>query len=90
MTEYRIVCTRDTINVGDGKKAHLDVASCTWGGTFHRLQTFDENKAKELLKMAKEKCAEYDKISQTRTNWYDVHYWQTDIRIQTREVTDWK
>ena len=84
------MATRDTEWIYNGKREHYDCAPCTWGGTFHKLQTFDKNKAEEYLKLAKENCREYDKMSQARTDPNYIRYWQTDIRIQTREVTEWE
>ena len=90
MTEYRIVATLDTEHIRDGKRYHYDTAVCWWGGTTHRLQTYDKDKAEAFLKQAKEECPKFDALTQARTGRNDIRYWHTNIRIQTREVTEWK
>ena len=90
MTEYRIVATLDTEHLYNGKKYHYEVSNCWWGGGIHKLQTYDKDKAEEYLKLAKEKCPKHDKMTQERTDRNSIHYWHTNIRIQTREVTEWK
>lgn len=90
MTEYRVVATVDTEHVYNGQKYHYDASGCWYHGRCHRLQTFDKERAKEYLKEAKVECAIHDRKTQESTDRYTIRYWQTNIRIQTREVTEWK
>lgn len=85
MTEYRVVCTRDRFDVGSGKKHHLEEVCCWWDGSPRTLETFDKKAAEKYLDMAIIKCPEFDAFSQTTNS----RFRQTNIRIQTREVTEW-
>ena len=89
MTEYRVVATLDVVHDYNGKKCHYDIASCHWGGTIHRLQTYDKDRAEDWLKIAKEECPKFDKKTQENTSRDSIRYWHSNIRIQTREVTEW-
>lgn len=91
MTEYRVVSTLDTEHVYNGEKYHYEVNSgLWWGGIVHKCQTFDKNKAEHFLMRAKQECPKFDKRTQENTGHYVIRYWQTNIRIQSREVTEWK
>lgn len=84
MTEYRVVCTRDRWGIS-GKVHHYDEVCCWYGTGLRTLQTFDKRKAMEYLKTAIEECPKFDALTQKgREQWR-----QTNIRIQTREVTEW-
>lgn len=87
MTEYRVVCTLDTEHTYDRKKYHYDVANCWWRGRMHPFSTFKKRDAEEFLDAAKEECLKFDKETQANSS---IKYRQTNIRIQTREVTEWK
>lgn len=90
MKEYRIVATLDTEHVYNGQKFHYDVASCWYHGRPHKMQTIHKDKAEEYLKQAKKECPKFDKETQERTGKDNIKYWQTNIRIQTRDISDWK
>lgn len=89
MTEYRIVATLDTQDCFTGKKRHRDVSSPWYDGHLHNETYTDRAKAEELLAYTIEECAKFDAKTQARSGRYDIRYWHTNIRIQSREVTDW-
>lgn len=90
MTEYRVVCTIDTEHVYSGEHYHYEAASCHWDGRHHHRRTFDKAQAEKYLAEAKEKCPVYDEITQNRSGIHHIKYKQSNIRIETREVTEWK
>lgn len=85
MTEYRVVATRDEEDL-TGKKWHIEAGACIWDGHAQRFTTTNKGEAERFLELAKIECAKYDAKTQTST----IRYTQTNIRIQTREVTEWK
>ena len=86
MTEYRIVCTRDRFDATSGKVHHHDGVCCWWGYSPKQLETFDKKAADKYLEMARIECPNFDALTQTTNS----RFQQTNIRIQTREVTEWK
>ena len=92
MKEYRIVATVE-IELGDGRKRIVEKAHpWTKGGTI--VQSYRTKKdAKKALCHFRKVCKEYDTITHERfaINPRDnIKYTQSNIRIQSREVTDWK
>lgn len=93
ITEYRIVCTLD-VEHRDGKRFHYDLASAVWGGTHHRLETRKKSVAEEWLKQAQREVPFFEAKNHKR--WEDpndrnvIKYTQTNIRIATRKVSEWK
>ena len=89
MTEYRVVATLDVVHDYNGEKFHYDIASCHWGGKVHKMQTYDKDRAEYYLKRAKEECPKFDVKTQENTSRDYIRYLHSNIRIQTREVTEW-
>ena len=93
MKEYRIVATLDTEHGYDGKKYHYEAISCRWGGTIHKIVTSDYGKAKRQLEIAKRECPKFDKKTEEafEKNPRDyIKYKHTNIRIESREVSEWQ
>ena len=88
MTEYRIVATIDTVD-RFGKKEHRENACPVHHRTFHKLVTKDKKTAEKWLSDTIEFCGEHDRKTQKSNDPWNIKYTQTNIRIQTREVTDW-
>lgn len=93
MKEYKVVCTID-IEHKDGRKRHLDMGSVIYGGVPHCLETRDKEIAEKWLKEAHEMVAAYEKwnheVWNEGKNPNCIKYTQTNIRIVTRTVTEWK
>lgn len=89
MTEYRIVATLDTEHIYNGANYHYESSNCWYHGRSHKLQTFDRSRAEEYLKIALENCPKFDKETQTAADRNAMRFYQSNIRIQTREVTEW-
>lgn len=92
MKEYRIVTTVET-ELGDGRKRIVETAY-PWTKAGPISQSYRTKKdAKKALGHFRKVCKEYDTITYERfaINPRDyIKYTQTNIRIQSREVTDWK
>ena len=89
MTEYRIVTTLDTEHCDTGEKYHYEAATPHYGGTIHKRVTTDREKAERYLAEALKECPIFDAVTQNRTVRGNIKYWQSNIRIQSREVSDW-
>lgn len=89
MTEYRIVTTLDTLHADTGERFHYEAATPWYGGKPHYRVTRDRAIAEQDLAEAIENCRTFDAITQNRTNRGNIKYWQSNIRIQSREVSDW-
>lgn len=90
MKEYRIVCTLDTISLWNGAKTHLDAASCWFNGRAQSWKTHDGEYAKKVLDFFKRECAKFDAESRTNPTRDSIIYTQSNIRLQSREVTEWE
>lgn len=92
MTQYRVVCTLDTEH-GDGKKQHYDMTDCWCYGKPHRRISENFEDALKVLEIFQQECPEFDRKTAERfqKNPRDsIKYTQSNIRIVSREVTDWK
>lgn len=90
MKEYRIVCTLDKEDAFDGTKRHYDAVPCTWNGASHQLVTRDILSAAKFLIMARRECEYFDKETKKNISRNTIIYTQTNIRVQTRNVTEWE
>ena len=91
MKEYRIVTTAET-ELGDGRKRIVETTRpWTKGGPI--TQSYSTKKdVKKALSHFRKSCKEYDTMTHERfaINPKDnIKYTQTNIRIQSREVTKW-
>lgn len=93
MKEYRIVATVETEH-GDGRKYKMEnVHPWRDGRPFTHSPYKTKTDAKRVLVSLRKSCKEFDKMTHERfaQNPRDyIAYTQTNIRIQSREVTDWK
>ena len=89
MTEYRIVATIDTLHTDTGEKFHQEAAAPVYGGRPHTRVTRDKARAEQYLEEAIKNCRAFDEMTQNRTLRGNIKYWQSNIRIQSREVSDW-
>ncbi|MBR3244834.1 MAG: hypothetical protein IKF90_19450 [Parasporobacterium sp.] len=92
MKEYRIVATVE-VELGDGRKRIVENAhpQTKGGPIIHSYRT--KKDAKKALDHLRKVCKEFDAMTYERfaINPRDnAKYTQTNIRIQSREVTDWK
>lgn len=89
MKEYKVVCSRDEYHNSTGEKKHYDIVSpmCAWGIMNRIYDT--RKKAEEVLKIAKKRCAEFDKAhdNDRKDTIRRRHY---NFRILEREVGEWK
>ena len=92
MKEYRIVATAETEH-GDGiKRIEENARPWTKAGPITQSYRTEED-AKKALGHFRKSCKEFDTMTCERfaINPRDsIKYTQTNIRIQSREVTDWK
>lgn len=92
MKEYRIVATAETEH-GDGRKRIVENAR-PWTKAGQIIQSYTTKKdAKKALGHFRKACKEFDTITCERfaINPRDnIKSTQTNIRIQSREITDWK
>lgn len=89
MTEYRIVATLDTEHVYNGKRYHYDAASPWFNGFVHNKGYHDRKTAEEVLARTLVEAPKFDKKTQADTDRSAIRYWHSNIRIQSREVTEW-
>ena len=95
MKEYRIVCTIDYKH-GDGKTKHYDIATPWHNGipfSSHQNRFLSLKDAKQALKQLAPEIKEADRINNERFEQrpHDyIHRVQSNLRIQAREVTQWK
>lgn len=92
MKEYKIVATRELINPKTGEKKHMENVMVILNSKYNCFTAvyIDYEKAKKWLELAKKQAAEYENERNENLDAYSyiVHY--TDIRLQSREVTEWK
>lgn len=93
MREYRIVCTVDTEH-SDGRKHHCENAAPWIAPSMlpHRAVYATKAEAAKALREIVKRAREFDKITQerARAGWRNIEYRQSDIRIQSRTVTNWE
>jgi len=89
MTEYRIVATLDIEHVYNGKRYHYDAASPHFNGFSHNKVYHDRKVAEEVLALTLKEVPKFDKKTQESTDRSAIRYWHSNIRIQSREVTEW-
>ena len=90
MTEYRIVCDRDELHVYNGKEYHSKAVRPWLGGVPVNNKFNTREEAEAFLRRATEECARQDARKQADTSRNVIKTWQTNIRIQTREVSEWE
>lgn len=90
MTEYRVVCTKDEHHNYNGKDFHYEVSTPVVYPS-HRLNAVyrDKAKAEETLKRAIKECPEFD-ARHDNDDRNNIKVKQYNIRIQTREITEWE
>lgn len=89
MKEYRIVVTRDEHHLWNDSWEHREVTTPVVRTLFNR-KTRDLAQAEEWLAELKEKCPKFDAETQRRTGRDAIHYYQSNVRIMVREVSDWE
>ena len=90
MKEYRIVCTLEKENFDDGIKCHYDTSVCVFDGHGQSYKTHDLAAAKRALTTYKRRCAGFDASTRCNPTRDTIIYTQSNIRIQSREVTEWE
>lgn len=93
MKEYRIVCDRRVVHSDGTEHTYEHVAPWTTANALPHYQVFD-NKAEAMkaLSQTVRRARKFDAESQARLAAGEndaIAYWQTDIRIQSRNVTKW-
>ena len=90
MKEYRIVCDRRMVRKDTDTGRSAKLAPCETRGYIYRdFRTTSLAEAEQKLAYLKEQCAEYDRET-AKSLRYDRRVEQTNIRIQSREVSDWE
>lgn len=94
MKEYRIVCTVDTVH-SDGRKYHRENTAPWIAPSMlpHRAVYATKADAAKALREIVKRAREFDKITQERARAGErdtVEYRQSDIRVQSRTVTNWE
>ena len=94
MKEYRIVCTRKTVCT-DGEE-HISENVAPWVSP-SSLPHFEVYKTKADAMKALSKTVRSARAFDAKTQKdladgvpYSIGYWQSDIRLQSRTVTEWK
>lgn len=96
MTEYRVVCTTDEHHNYNGKDFHYEIAtpviypSDDSHSSYHLKRVYrDKSEAEKALAEAIKGCPIFDAKhdNEKRDN---IRVRQYNIRIQTREVSEWK
>ena len=93
MKEYRIVCNRRTVH-GDGQEYHFEnVAPWVTQYSLPRFNVYaTKADAMKALSKAIRAARKFDMETQERLASGDrdaIGYWQSEIRIQSRNVSKW-
>lgn len=89
MKEYKIVATRDEHHLWNDSWVHMEAVPPVAKTRFN-WKTRDLAKAEEWLEELKVKCPEFDAETQSRSGRNSIHYYQSNLRIMTREVSEWE
>ena len=90
MTEYRIVCDRDELHLYNERKYHKEAVRPFLKGTPTNNEFRTQEDAEAFLEKAVKECAIFDAKTQADNSRNNIKTWQYNIRIQTREVSEWK
>ena len=91
ITEYRIVCDCVMTHNSDGTRTEKKAVSPWISGAciYHKI-FLDLERAKERLKIVEKEAEAFDERTQAKTESWAIKYYQSNFRIVSRKVSEWK